>query len=74
MFETTIPDWEEILKTALDDWGATADIQFVEVADKGHIWFTAHPMAEGELAHAYPPMATGTTENRHQRGARLPFH
>ncbi|WP_236892959.1 autotransporter domain-containing protein [Desulfoluna limicola] len=70
LFDPIIPDWETTLKTALNSWGSTAHITFTEVPDNGLgfaeqgaaglIRFSAHSMVE--LAHAYPPMPTGLTE------------
>ncbi|MCP4550514.1 MAG: autotransporter domain-containing protein [Bacteroidetes bacterium] len=69
-FDAIIPDWENILKAALDAWGVTANITLTEVPDngldcgaagaEGIIRISAHSM--DALAHGFMPMETGFTE------------
>ncbi len=70
--DSIVPDWENILKSALDKWSSTADITFIEVPDNqldlgaegaaGLFRFSTHPMITGYLGHGFYPMATGLTE------------
>ena len=66
-----IPEWRDIVSSALQDWGGAPGITFTEVADSGtafgapgasgDIRLAGHPLS-GAWAHAYYPMDSVATE------------